>query len=128
MPRETAVVAGGCFCCTEAVFQSLAGVDRIESGYTGGTVPNPTYKQVCGGDTGHAEPIRLAYDPAVIAYDDLLDVLFATHDPTQLNPQGDDNGPQARLAVSHLAAAPAEAVRAARPTHQRNRRDPRDPQ
>src|SRR3546814_18826052 len=64
MTRETAVFAGGCFWCTEAVFQSLAGVDRIESGYTGGTVPNPTYKQVCGGDTGHAEAIRIAYDPA----------------------------------------------------------------
>src|SRR3546814_19344423 len=92
MTRETAVFAGGCFWCTEAVFQSLAGVDRIESGYTGGTVPNPTYKQVCGGDTGHAEAIRIAYDPAVIAYDDLLDVLFATHDPPPLNRQGNEIG------------------------------------
>src|SRR3546814_19386616 len=106
MTRETAVVAGGCFWCTEAVFQSLAGVDRIESGYTGGTVPNPTYKQVCGGDTGHAEEIRIAYDPAVIAYDDQLAVLFATHDPTQLHRQGTDYGTPHRSAVFPLTAAP----------------------
>src|SRR3546814_3059312 len=73
MTRDTAIFAGGCFWCTEAVFQSLAGVERIESGYTGGTLANPTYKQVCGGDTGHAEAIRITYDPAVISYDDLLD-------------------------------------------------------
>src|SRR3546814_9244440 len=113
MTRESAVFAGCCFWCTEAVFQSLAGVDRIERGYTGGTVPNPTYKQVCGGDTGHAEAIRIAYDPAVIAYDDLLDVLFATHDPTQINRQGNDIGPQYRSAVFPLAAAQEDTARAA---------------
>ncbi len=113
MPHDTAVFAGGCFWCTEAVFQSLAGVERVESGYTGGSVANPTYKQVCNGDTGHAEAIRITYDPAVIAYDDLLDVLFATHDPTQLNRQGNDIGTQYRSAVFPLNDEQAAAARAA---------------
>ena len=94
-----AILAGGCFWCTEAVFGQLAGVSQVESGYIGGTVPNPTYKQVCGGDTGHAEAIRVTFDPAVIGYGDLLDVFFATHDPTQLNRQGGDIGTQYRSAV-----------------------------
>lgn len=113
MTRETAIFAGGCFWCTEAVFQSLAGVERVESGYTGGHVANPTYKQVCGGDTGHAEAIRITYDPAVISYADLLDVLFATHDPTQLNRQGNDIGTQYRSAVFPLNDQQAAAARAA---------------
>ncbi len=113
MPHDTAVFAGGCFWCTEAVFQSLAGVERVESGYTGGSVANPTYKQVCNGNTGHAEAIRITYDPAVIAYDDLLDVLFATHDPTQLNRQGNDIGTQYRSAVFPLNDQQAAAARAA---------------
>lgn len=96
---ETATFAGGCFWCTEAVFKSLAGVETVESGYIGGTVENPSYKQVCGGDTGHAEAIRITYDPNVISYDDLLDVFFVTHDPTQLNRQGNDIGTQYRSAV-----------------------------
>ena len=117
MTRETAILAGGCFWCTEAVFQSLSGVDGVESGYIGGTVTNPTYKQVCGGDTGHAEAIRITFDPAVISYDDLLDVFFATHDPTQLNRQGGDVGTQYRSAVfprdeAQTAAAQAGIVRA----------------
>jgi len=111
MTRETAIFAGGCFWCTEAVFQSLAGVESVESGYTGGTVANPTYKQVCGGDTGHAEAIRIGFDPAVIGYDDLLDVFFATHDPTQLNRQGNDIGTQYRSAIFPLSAAQADAAR-----------------
>lgn len=112
MTRETAIFAGGCFWCTEAVFQSLAGVDGVESGYIGGTVPDPTYKQVCGGDTGHAEAIRITFDPSVIGYDDLLDVFFATHDPTQLNRQGNDIGTQYRSAIFPLDAAQADAARA----------------
>src|SRR5690606_13236962 len=96
MTQETAIFAGGCFWCTEAVFQSLDGVTTIESGYIGGTTENPTYKQVCTGDTGHAEAIRITYDPDVIGYDDLADVFFATHDPTQLNRQGNDIGTQYR--------------------------------
>jgi len=113
MTRETAIFAGGCFWCTEAVFQSLGGVEAIESGYIGGEVPNPTYKQVCGGDTGHAEAIRITYDPAEISYDDLLDVHFATHDPTQLNRQGNDIGTQYRSAIFPLDTAQDAAARAA---------------
>ncbi|WP_033074736.1 peptide-methionine (S)-S-oxide reductase MsrA [Sphingopyxis sp. MWB1] len=112
MPHETAIFAGGCFWCTEAVFQSLGGVEKVESGYIGGTVENPTYKQVCGGDTGHAEAIRISFDPAVITYDDLLDVFFATHDPTQLNRQGNDVGTQYRSAIFPLDDVQEAAARA----------------
>jgi len=99
MSRNQAILAGGCFWCTEAVFQSLQGVSGAESGYIGGTVPNPTYRQVCGGDTGHAEAIRVTFDPDQISYADLLDIFFATHDPTQLNRQGNDVGTQYRSAI-----------------------------
>lgn len=99
MATEQATFAGGCFWCTEAVFRDVIGVEQVESGYIGGTIENPTYKQVCGGDTGHAEAIRVTYDPAVIGYDELLDIFFATHDPTQLNRQGNDVGTQYRSAI-----------------------------
>ncbi len=99
MTTETATIAGGCFWCVEAVFQNLKGVASVESGYIGGTIPDPTYEQVCGGRTGHAEAIRIVFDPEVIGYGDLLDVFFATHDPTQLNRQGNDIGTQYRSAI-----------------------------
>jgi peptide-methionine (S)-S-oxide reductase len=99
MAEEVAVFAGGCFWCTEAVFLDVIGVKSVESGYTGGHTANPTYKQVCSGDTGHAETIRVTFDPDVIRYDDLLDIFFATHDPTQLNRQGNDVGTQYRSAI-----------------------------
>jgi peptide-methionine (S)-S-oxide reductase len=108
-----AILAGGCFWCTEAVFQKLRGVSNVESGYLGGTVENPTYKQVCSGNTGHAEAIRIHYDPAEIDYSDLLDIFFATHDPTQLNRQGNDIGTQYRSAIFPLDAAQREAATAA---------------
>ncbi len=96
---EYATLAGGCFWCTEAVFKDVIGVESVESGYIGGHVPNPTYKQVCGGDTGHAEAIRVGFDPEQLSYADLLDIFFATHDPTQLNRQGNDVGTQYRSAI-----------------------------
>jgi peptide-methionine (S)-S-oxide reductase len=99
MADQVAVLAGGCFWCTEAVFLDVVGVKSVESGYTGGTVPNPTYRQVCDGDTGHAEAIRVTFDPEQLSYDDLLDIFFATHDPTQLNRQGNDVGTQYRSAI-----------------------------
>lgn len=99
MATEVATFAGGCFWCTEAVFRDVIGVESVESGYIGGTVPNPTYKQVCGGDTGHAEAIRITYDADQISYDEMLDIFFATHDPTQLNRQGNDIGTQYRSAI-----------------------------
>ena len=99
MAEQVAVLAGGCFWCTEAVFLDVIGVERVESGYTGGKSANPTYRQVCGGDTGHAEAIRVTFDPDQISYDELLDIFFATHDPTQLNRQGNDVGTQYRSAI-----------------------------
>ncbi|WP_294192490.1 peptide-methionine (S)-S-oxide reductase MsrA [uncultured Sphingomonas sp.] len=110
---DYAILAGGCFWCTEAVFKDVIGVESVESGYIGGHAPNPTYKQVCGGDTGHAEAIKVGFDPAKIAYGDLLDIFFATHDPTQLNRQGNDVGTQYRSAIfpqSEEKAAEAKAA------------------
>jgi peptide-methionine (S)-S-oxide reductase len=108
-----AVLAGGCFWCTEAVFVDVAGVQSVESGYTGGNTINPTYKQVCGGDTGHAEAIRITFDPDVVDLDDLLDIFFATHDPTQLNRQGNDIGTQYRSAIFPQSAEQEQKARAA---------------
>lgn len=97
-----AILAGGCFWCTEAVFRDVIGVSEVESGYLGGTLPNPTYKQVCSGGTGHAEAIRVTFDPDVVTYGELLDIFMATHDPTQLNRQGNDIGTQYRSAIFPL--------------------------
>ena len=102
---ETAILAGGCFWCTEAVFRDVIGVSEVESGYIGGTVPDPTYKQVCSGETGHAEAIKVTYNPAVISYAEILDVFMGTHDPTQLNRQGNDVGTQYRSAIFPLDEA-----------------------
>jgi len=113
MAEQVAVLAGGCFWCTEAVFLDLVGVKSVESGYTGGTVASPTYKQVCAGDTGHAEAIRITFDPDKIGYDDLLDIFFATHDPTQLNRQGNDIGTQYRSAIFPLDDAQRAEAEAA---------------
>ena len=99
MTEQVAVLAGGCFWCTEAVFLDIAGVSGVESGYTGGSVDSPTYREVCGGATGHAEAIKISFDPEIIGYGDLLDIFFATHDPTQLNRQGNDVGTQYRSAI-----------------------------
>ncbi len=96
---ETAVFGGGCFWCTEAVFQMLKGVESVTSGYAGGTTENPSYEQVSSGKTGHAEVIKIEYDPESIKYDDLLTVFFASHDPTTVNRQGNDVGTQYRSAI-----------------------------
>ncbi|MEO6247130.1 MAG: peptide-methionine (S)-S-oxide reductase MsrA [Sphingomicrobium sp.] len=99
MVDETAILAGGCFWCTEAIFLDLVGVKSVESGYIGGQVIAPTYKQVCAGDTGHAEAVKIVFDPEQLTFGDLADVFFATHDPTQLNRQGNDVGTQYRSAI-----------------------------
>lgn len=112
MAEEQATLAGGCFWCTEAVFLQLAGVSAVESGYIGGSLTNPSYEEVCSGRTGHAEAIRISFDPQVISYDDLLDVFFATHDPTQLNQQGNDIGTQYRSAIFPHDAEQQQAARA----------------
>ena len=96
---ETAVLGGGCFWCLEAVFDDLAGVASVESGYAGGSPPAPSYEQVCGGRTGHAEVVRIEFDPARIAFREILEVFFVIHDPTQLNRQGNDVGTQYRSVI-----------------------------
>lgn len=108
-----AILAGGCFWCTEAVFNDVIGVSAVESGYIGGTVPNPTYKQVCSGRTGHAEAIRVTFDPEVIDLATIFDIFFATHDPTQLNRQGNDIGTQYRSALFPLDETQTAEARAA---------------
>jgi len=110
---ETAILAGGCFWCTEAVFRDVIGVSEVESGYIGGTVADPSYKQVCSGTTGHAEAIRVTFDPQVIPYAQLLDVFMGTHDPTQLNRQGNDVGTQYRSAIFPLNEAQRDEAQAA---------------
>jgi peptide-methionine (S)-S-oxide reductase len=97
--REVATLAGGCFWCLEAVFDDLKGVESVESGYMGGAAPNPTYEQVCDGDTGHAEVVQITFDPTVVTFRDILQVFFVIHDPTTLNRQGNDVGTQYRSAV-----------------------------
>jgi peptide-methionine (S)-S-oxide reductase len=97
--NEVATLGGGCFWCTEAVYLELNGVQKVESGYAGGTVNNPTYRQVCTGTTGHAEVVQITFDPAVISYKEILDVFWRVHDPTTLNRQGADVGPQYRSVI-----------------------------
>ena len=98
-PSSLATLGGGCFWCLDAVFRRLRGVLRVASGYAGGSVKNPTYEQVCGGGTGHAEVVQVEFDPAEISYRELLEVFFATHDPTTVDRQGADVGPQYRSII-----------------------------
>jgi peptide-methionine (S)-S-oxide reductase len=109
--RELATFGGGCFWCLEAVFASVKGVDSVKSGYAGGHTAGPTYEQVCGGSTGHAEVVRIAFDPATISYRQLLGIFFAIHDPTTLNRQGGDVGTQYRSAIyTHSPEQHAAAI------------------
>ena len=96
---ETATLGGGCFWCTEAIFTQLKGVESVDSGYSGGKVPNPSYEQVCTGETGHAEVVQVKFDPKVISYMDILRIFFSAHDPTTLNRQGADEGTQYRSVI-----------------------------
>jgi peptide-methionine (S)-S-oxide reductase len=109
---ELAVFGGGCFWCTEAVFKMLRGVRSVYPGYAGGTVPNPTYEQVSTGTTGHAEVVAIEFDPAVIGYDKLLTVLFASHDPTTKDRQGNDVGPQYRSVIFYTTDAQRQTATA----------------
>lgn len=110
---EQAIVAGGCFWCTEAVFRDVVGVTEVESGYIGGETANPTYKEVCTGKTGHAEAIRVTFDPETISLGEIYDVFLGTHDPTQLNRQGNDIGTQYRSAIFPLSEEQAREAEAA---------------
>lgn len=110
--REVAILAGGCFWCVEAVYELVEGVISVESGYIGGRVVNPTYKEVCEGTTGHAEACRVTFDPSILSFADVLQVFFAAHDPTTLNRQGNDIGTQYRSAIFTLSAEQEETSRA----------------
>jgi len=110
---EVATLAGGCFWCLEAVYDELKGIEKAENGYAGGHVPEPSYEQVCTGDTGHAEVVQITYDPGIISYRELIEIFFTIHDPTTLNRQGNDVGTQYRSAIFYHTAeqkATAEAV------------------
>ena len=111
MATEIATLAGGCFWCTEAVFDEIAGVHSVESGYIGGHTLNPTYRDICTGDTGHAEAIRITFDPAQVSFRDLLGVFFTVHDPTTLNRQGNDTGTQYRSAIFFHSPAQESTAR-----------------
>jgi peptide-methionine (S)-S-oxide reductase len=113
MVNEVATLAGGCFWCTEAVFVELKGVIAVESGYIGGARPSPSYEAVCTGTTGHAEAVRVTFDPAQVSYADLLDIFFHTHDPTTLNRQGGDAGTQYRSAIFPNSPEQAAEAKAA---------------
>src|SRR5580692_1318510 len=112
MSEESATLGGGCFWCLEAVFKELRGVGSVQSGYAGGHVTNPSYKQVCSGTTGHAEVVQVCFDPAQITFADLLRVFFTTHDPTTRDRQGNDVGPQYRSIILTHSDAQAETARA----------------
>ena len=109
MAKQQAIVAGGCFWCTEAVMKDVIGVTEVESGYIGGDKPDPTYKEVCTGTTGHAEGVRVTFDDDTISLSEILDVFMGTHDPTQLNRQGNDVGTQYRSAIFPLEGQKSEA-------------------
>jgi len=124
MAIKELVVGGGCFWCTEAVFELLRGVHDVESGYANGQIPNPTYRDVCSGDTGYAEVIKITYDDAIITVDTLLDVFFATHNPTTLNQQGADRGTQYRSTILYTDEETKEAAEASMEAAQEDWNDP----
>ncbi len=124
MSKKELIVAGGCFWCTEAVFEKLRGVSDVESGYANGELPNPNYRAVCSGDTGYAEVVKITYDESIISIDVLLDVFFATHNPTTLNSQGADRGTQYRSAIFYTDEATKNVAFVAKETAQSHWSDP----
>ncbi len=122
--HAVATFAGGCFWCMEAVFQRIEGVLSVASGYAGGTTPNPTYEEVCSGETAHAEAIQVGYDPALITYDEILDIFWQAHDPTTLNRQGPDSGTQYRSVIFWKDDAQRQAAEASRKKAQSKFREP----
>ena len=121
VPTETATFAGGCFWCIDEIFRQQPGVINVTSGYTGGTTKNPTYAQVCSGDTGHAEAIQILFDPQQTSYEKLLDVFWTAHDPTQLNRQGADVGTQYRSAIFFHSPAQQSAAEASKAAADRSK-------
>jgi len=121
---ETATLGGGCFWCTEAVYQMLPGVKSVVSGYAGGTKPNPTYEEVCTGDTGHAEVIQITYDPQQVSYEKILETFWIVHDPTTLNRQGNDSGTQYRSIILYNSEAQKAAAEKSKQEAQKNFKAP----
>jgi len=121
---ETAVLGGGCFWCTEAEFQMLPGVKSVASGYSGGTTENPTYKQVCTGETGHAEVIQVEFDPKVVSYEKILETFWEAHDPTTLNRQGNDSGTQYRSIILYNSEAQRVAAEKSKAEAQKHSKRP----
>jgi peptide-methionine (S)-S-oxide reductase len=121
---ETATLGGGCFWCTEAVFQMLPGVKSVVSGYAGGTKPNPTYEEVCTGDTGHAEVIQITYDPQQVSYEKILETFWDVHDPTTLNKQGHDSGTQYRSIILYNSEAQKTAAEKSKQDAQKHFENP----
>ena len=121
---EVATLGGGCFWCTEAIYQMLPGVKSVTSGYAGGTKPNPTYKEVCSGDTGHAEVIQVQFDPKLLSYDKLLETFWEAHDPTTLNRQGADTGTQYRSIILYSSDAQKAAAEKSKAEAQKHFRQP----
>jgi peptide-methionine (S)-S-oxide reductase len=121
---ETATIGGGCFWCAEAVFQRIPGVKSVTSGFAGGTVPNPSYEQVCTGATGHAEVIQIKFDPAILSYDKLLEIFWEAHDPTTLNRQGADHGTQYRSIILYSDDAQKTAAEASKARAAKRFKDP----
>lgn len=123
-PREKITFGGGCFWCIEAVFQRIKGVESVASGYAGGAVPNPTYKQVCTGTTGHAEVVQIEFNPSVVSFEKLLDLFWAAHDPTTLNRQGADIGTQYRSVIFYENEAQKTAAEKSKTAAQKDFKDP----
>ena len=122
--QKSAILGAGCFWCVEAVFERLPGVASVESGYTGGTVKDPTYEQVCSGTTGHAEVARITFDPTIVSYDEILSVFWQAHDPTTLNRQGGDVGTQYRSAIFYQSDDEKRIAQASRIAAQKGFADP----
>lgn len=122
--RDLATFGGGCFWCIEAVLQRIEGVLSVTSGYAGGTTPNPTYEEVCSGETGHAEAVQVSFDPSLISYEEILDIFWQAHDPTTLNRQGPDTGTQYRSVIFHANDAQREAAEKSKKKIQGKFRDP----
>jgi len=124
MEKDYAVVGGGCFWCVEAIFQGLPGIKSVESGYAAGQTPNPTYKDICTGQTGHAEVVKITFDPAVISYDRIIELFWDAHDPTTLNRQGADEGTQYRSIIIAQNPAQREAAEKSKAAAQAKFRSP----
>lgn len=121
---ETAVVGGGCFWCTEAMYQSVPGIKSVVSGYAGGSVPNPTYEQVCTGRTGHAEVVKIEFDPSQISYEKVIDLFWKAHDPTTLNRQGNDTGTQYRSIILYSSDEQKAAAEKSKSAAAKDFKDP----